>query len=115
MHRILHKALHGTASLTSLVLDLGIATPAVVAEMNTICTTGLAEGMIVQGKMVTGIRTDMGVNPEAEKGSLIGSICDHASRPAHRGRRVQERGQSPSVSTPAGTITPKTTNPKVVF
>lgn len=53
--------------------ELGTDHPAVVAEMDAICAAGLAEGMIVLGKMVTGIRTEMGVNPEADKGSLFGS------------------------------------------
>ena len=57
--------------------ELGEDHPAVVAEMDAICAAGLAEGMIVLGKMVTGIRTEMGVNPEADKGSLIGSIVPY--------------------------------------
>ena len=57
--------------------ELGIDHPAVVAEMDAICAAGLAEGMIVLGKMVTGIRTEMGVNPEADKGSLIGAIVPY--------------------------------------
>lgn len=57
--------------------ELGTDHPAVVAEMDAICAAGLAEGMIVLGKMVTGIRTEMGVNPEADKGSLIGSIVPY--------------------------------------
>ena len=57
--------------------ELGEDHPAVVAEMDAICTAGLAEGMIVLGKMVTGIRTEMGVTPEADKGSLIGAIVPY--------------------------------------
>ena len=57
--------------------ELGTDHPAVVAEMDAICAAGLAEGMIVLGKMVTGIRTEMGVNPEADKGSLIGAIVPY--------------------------------------
>ena len=57
--------------------ELGEDHPAVVAEMDAICAAGLAEGMIVLGKMVTGIRTEMGVNPEADKGSLIGAIVPY--------------------------------------
>jgi len=57
--------------------DLSLEHPAVVAEMDAICAAGLAEGMIVLGKMVTGIRTEMGVNPEADKGSLIGAIVPY--------------------------------------
>ena len=57
--------------------ELGEDHPAVVAEMDSICAAGLAEGMIVLGKMVTGIRTEMGVNPEADKGSLIGAIVPY--------------------------------------
>ena len=57
--------------------ELGTDHPAVVAEMDAICAAGLAEGMIVLGKMVTGIRTEMGVNPEADKGSLIGCIVPY--------------------------------------
>lgn len=57
--------------------ELGTDHPAVVAEMDAICAAGLAEGMIVLGKMVTGIRTEMGVNPEADKGTLIGSIVPY--------------------------------------
>ena len=57
--------------------ELGTDHPAVVAEMDAICTAGLAEGMIILGKMMTGIRTEMGVNPEADKGSLIGSIVPY--------------------------------------
>lgn len=57
--------------------ELGEDHPAVVAEMDAICAAGLAEGMIVLGKMVTGIRTEMGVNPEADKGSLIGPIVPY--------------------------------------
>ena len=49
--------------------ELGTDHPAVVAEMDAICAAGLAEGMIVLGKMVTGIRTD--------KGSLIGAIVPY--------------------------------------
>ena len=52
--------------------ELGTDHPAVVAEMDAICAAGLAEG-----KMVTGIRTEMGVNPEADKGSLIGAIVPY--------------------------------------
>lgn len=57
--------------------DLSLKHPAVVAEMDALCEAGLAEGMMVLGKMVTGIRTEMGVNPEADKGSLIGSIVPY--------------------------------------
>ena len=57
--------------------ELGEDHPSVVAEMDAICAAGLAEGMIVLGKMVTGIRTEMGVNPEADKGSLIGAIVPY--------------------------------------
>jgi len=57
--------------------ELGEDHSAVVAEMDAICAAGLAEGMIVLGKMVTGIRTEMGVNPEADKGSLIGAIVPY--------------------------------------
>ena len=57
--------------------ELGEDHPAVVAEMDAICAAGLAEGMFVLGKMVTGIRTEMGVNPEADKGSLIGAIVPY--------------------------------------
>lgn len=57
--------------------ELGTDHPAVVAEMDAICAAGLAEGMIVLGKMVTGIRTEMGVNPEADKGSLSGAIVPY--------------------------------------
>ncbi len=51
--------------------------PAVVAEVDAICAAGLAEGMLVLGKMVSGIRTEMGVEPEADKGSLIGAIVPY--------------------------------------
>ena len=57
--------------------ELGEDHPAVVAEMDAICAAGLAEGMFVLGKMVNGIRTEMGVNPEADKGSLIGAIVPY--------------------------------------
>ena len=57
--------------------ELGEDHPAVVAETDAVCAAGLAEGMIVLGKMVTGIRTEMGVNPEADKGSLIGAIVPY--------------------------------------
>ena len=57
--------------------ELGEDHPAVVAEVDAICAAGLAEGMFVLGKMVTGIRTEMGVNPEADKGSLIGAIVPY--------------------------------------
>jgi len=57
--------------------ELGEDHPAVVAEMDAICAAGLAEGMFVLGKMVTGIRAEMGVNPEADKGSLIGAIVPY--------------------------------------
>lgn len=57
--------------------ELGEDHPAVVAEMDAICAAGLAEGMFVLGKMVTGIRMEMGVNPEADKGSLIGAIVPY--------------------------------------
>ena len=57
--------------------DLGEDHPAVVAEMDALCAAGLAEGMIVLGKMVNGIRTEMGVDPEADKGSLIGAIVPY--------------------------------------
>lgn len=51
--------------------------PAVVAEVDAICAAGLAEGMFMLGKMMTGIRTELGVNPEADKGSLIGAIVPY--------------------------------------
>ena len=57
--------------------ELGEDHPAVAAEMDAICEAGLAEGMIVLGKMVMGIRNEMGVNPEADRGSLIGAIVPY--------------------------------------
>ena len=57
--------------------ELSLEHPSVVAETDAICKAGLAEGMIVLGKMLAGIRTEMGVNPEADKGSLIGAIVPY--------------------------------------
>ena len=85
--------------------ELGTDHPAVVAEMDAICTAGLAEGMIVLGKMVTGIRTEMGVNPEADKGSLIGAIVPYVlgitmENPVENGQLDSTLANATEIKTP---------------
>ena len=85
--------------------ELGEDHPAVVAEMDAICAAGLAEGMIVLGKMVTGIRTEMGVNPEADKGSLIGAIVPYVlgitmENPIENGQLDSTMANAAEIKTP---------------
>ena len=85
--------------------ELGTEHPAVVAEMDAVCAAGLAEGMIALGKLVTGIRTEMGVNPEADKGSLIGAIVPYVlgiipQNPIENGRLDSTLANADKIKTP---------------
>jgi len=57
--------------------ELSFEHPAVAAEVEAICAAGLIEGMNTLGEIITSLRTEMGVSPLADKGSLTGSVVSY--------------------------------------